>query len=151
MKILLEDIISKRYTSSKQRKLARCCRAARYRHAHCTYISARKKKQERKMPASAKASKMKSPKIGTIERARKTTDLTSKEVNEHLDCIHTIELESLEIIYCIYNNVEGRNIKNKIKVSQVNNNGKRDRASRQCVRTQPVSYTHLTLPTIYSV
>ena len=34
------------------------------------------------MPASAKASKTKSPKTGTIERARKTTDLTSKDVRQ---------------------------------------------------------------------
>ena len=45
---ILEDIISKRCTSSKQRKLARCCRAARYRHAHCTYISAQKKSRKGK-------------------------------------------------------------------------------------------------------
>ena len=93
-----------------------------------------KKGKEKKMPASAKASKMKSPKTGTIERARKTTDLTSKDgkLIEQLGYMHKIELESLDIIYCICNNMEGRKIKNKIKLSQANNNnnGKRARVNK---------------------
>ena len=59
-------------------------------YAHCTYVRTRQQQEKthhrgpaplarKKMPASAKASKI-GPKTGTIERARKTTDFTSKDV-----------------------------------------------------------------------
>ena len=88
IKILLKDI-SKLCTSSKRKKLA-SCNAARNGYVHCTYVRTRQQQVKanrgpaplarKKMPASAKACRTKGPKTGTIEHARKTTDLTSKEV-----------------------------------------------------------------------
>ena len=64
--------------------------AACYGYAHCTYVRAWQQQEkihrgtgplvEKKMPVSAKASKTEVMRTGTIERARKMTDLTSKDV-----------------------------------------------------------------------
>ena len=90
IKMLTKDIISKLYTSNglKQRKIARCCKVACYRYAHCTYVRTQQQ-QEEKMPTSAWASKAKGLKTGTIK---------------YLRYMHKIELGSLDIIYGKYSN-----------------------------------------------
>ena len=82
IKVLLKVSISKFFKSIKQRKLARCCKAASYRYKHCTCIRAGLR--QKGTPASAKASTAKGLKAGTVVSVRKRTDLTSKDMQVHI-------------------------------------------------------------------